>query len=448
MPPRLPARPGPSLLVALAILAGWPAFAPAAGGPAGTLYAQETLPLDRWMDGALEKTDAALEDGSFYDAWRLPEGLAGVVSITVESPDFDPVVEWVRTGGETPEILSENDDFAGLASATDSRLYVRAGENAGDQLRIYSLYGDAAGSYRVRALPVETRTAGAEDIEYGADIRGRLMESDSLMDGAFMDRYRFRGEEGDVVRIALEADFDTYLFLKVVGSSVPLAEDDDGLGGTDAYLEVELPVSARYEILATSWTAALGEYRLRVGPELDVEPAPDAGAAGPAAGDLPPEMIITQEERDALVVTPEAVSNELMGFSFPSPGSDFVLTAEPAVPQGAPYVHVWTFQDVMETADLVVMAVRPGQEVTAQVLQAFTGGLVQSTGATVVEREEDWEDGQTVYTVLEAPDGSTAELRCSASPGRSGAEDLLVCLIGSSTDGWSFRETLDGLEVR
>ncbi|HSG49407.1 MAG TPA: hypothetical protein VLA43_16425 [Longimicrobiales bacterium] len=407
-----------------------------AAGSSGS--AQETLTPGVWSTGTLEATDPVDADSFVYDAYLLPQGLEGLVSVTVESADFDAYLEWGVMGGGEFIVVAQNDDFPGLTSETDARTYALVGPGERPEIRVFSLEGGPDGAYRVRIDLLEQAAPDAASIAYGADVEGALEESDAFVDGTFVDRFLVAGAQGDVLKVALEADFDAYLRLYGPDGEL-LAEDDDGLFATDAYLEVELPADGSYRVEATSFMPGLGTYRLRLGTELDVGPM-----------NPPVEIMITAEERDGLQYSGEGVWNDAMGFSLPSPGADFTLVpadeVEALMGEGAPNVHMWMFQDVMETAQLLIMVIKAGQAVDASMLDMISGMMVQSTGAEILEETSDWEGSRSTYTRFTVG-AEDAEIRCMASP-EDRSSGLIVCVMGASTDGWSFREVLDGLEVR
>jgi hypothetical protein len=198
----------------------------------------------------------------------------------------------------------------------------------------------------------------------GEWVTGALEATDPVdSDGFVYDGYLLPGELAGLARVTVESDdFDTYL-------------------------ELELPEDGGYEVHATSYLTELGKYRLRIGPDLDVQPDPAAGG-----------VILTAEERAGLQWDPERVWNDPLGFTFPSPGADFLLMDESEVTElmgeGAPNVRMWLFQDVMETAQLLVVAIKAPA----------------------------------------APDSATVR--------------LVGEMMAQSTGGWSFRETMEGLEIR
>ncbi|MDT8340621.1 MAG: PPC domain-containing protein, partial [Longimicrobiales bacterium] len=429
--------PSPTLLLAaLAALLAVPGL-PGAPAPAA---AQGLLPVGEWVEGALEEGDAVDEEGFVYDAFRLPEGFEGVVSVRAESADFDTYLEWGVLGGGRFILVAENDDFEGLPAATDSRLFARVGPGERPELRVFALDGDPAGRYRVRMDVLGDAASAPAPLPYGSDLEGELSEEDVFGDGVFLDAFTLSGAAGDRVELVLEsAWFDAYL--KVFGpDGALLAEDDDGMGGTDAYLEVVLPADGDYRVEATSFQPGLGAYRLRAGPDLGVEPAPNPLL----------EVRITDEERAGLAYDEQRVWHDGLGFSLPSPGADFLLMDAEEVAalmgEGSENVHMWAFQDVLETAQLMVMAIKAAQAMDGATLKALQGLMVDGMGAAVLEESSDWEASRSVYTRLGTAD-EEAELRCMASSAERGGS-LVVCLLGASTDGWSFREVLMGLEVR
>jgi serine protease Do len=241
------------------------ALLPALTGPKGA-SGQVVLNPGEWSQGILESTDPCDREGTFYDLYRLPADFQGLARVTLESGDFDAMLQWGVMGGGRFLPVARNDDVEGLAHPTDSRLYAVVIPSERAELRVASWMGEGSGRYRIRWDPVPTTSAAPEDLDFGADLRGVLEEGDAFADGSFEDRFRFQGEAGDVARVILESDdFDVFLELWDPEGRM-LASDDDGLGVSNAWLEVELPVSGEYELRVRSYMLEFGEYRLRLGP--------------------------------------------------------------------------------------------------------------------------------------------------------------------------------------
>ncbi|MDY6938250.1 MAG: trypsin-like peptidase domain-containing protein [Cyanobacteriota bacterium] len=98
-------------------------------------------------------------------------------------------------------------------------------------------------------------------------IDGTLDRGDNVlpMDNSFFDAYTFEGSAGDRVSIAMESgDIDPFLILLAPGGRA-LAQDDDGGGGTDAQIVVQLPESGTYTLIANSYAGGQsGAYRLEL----------------------------------------------------------------------------------------------------------------------------------------------------------------------------------------
>lgn len=112
-------------------------------------------------------------------------------------------------------------------------------------------------------------------IELGEAINGSLTTSD------FQRLYTFEADAETFVTIRLESeDFDTYMVLLDSDNTV-IAEDDDGGGELNSLIELALPQTDTYTIIATSLRAfrsdggiaAEGDFTLRL--NADDAPAPE-----------------------------------------------------------------------------------------------------------------------------------------------------------------------------
>jgi CHAT domain-containing protein/lipopolysaccharide biosynthesis regulator YciM len=104
-------------------------------------------------------------------------------------------------------------------------------------------------------------------------ITGRLdANSPTLPDGSHYQEQTFEGRAGEQIVIELTSDeFNTYLFLLSPNGEV-IAQNDDGVSGTNSTIVITLPTTGMYTILAnTSAAGASGSYRLerRVATETD-----------------------------------------------------------------------------------------------------------------------------------------------------------------------------------
>jgi hypothetical protein len=130
----------------------------------------------------------------------------------------------------------------------------------------------------------------------GQLTRGMLSTTDGrLTDDTYFDEYVFSGRRGETVVVSMESgSFDAFLHLGVLryGQWQVLSTDDDGGGGTNSRIELQLPEDGTYAIRANSVSRAFGEYTVslvggRAGsgvPGKEGVGVYDAGTAQPYTG--------------------------------------------------------------------------------------------------------------------------------------------------------------------
>lgn len=400
--------------------------------------AEEALPVGEWVEGSLDEGDARDVEGRVFDGFYAPVGEAGVFAVTVESGVFDAVVEAGPSAQGRYTAFFTADDFPGLSSPTDARLYLGTQVGQPFEVRVFSALGDAAGDYRIRVDPAEVGEGDPEYIDPGADVSGTLEEGDAFVFGSFLDRYLLVGHAGDVVEIALEGEFDPYLAVGMVGGG-GLAQDDNSLDGRGAYLGVVLPEDGQYEIQVSAARSGTGSYRLRVGRGLRPETQPPVTEVV----DGPP---FTEEDRQALVRDGDRFRNDLLGFEFPAPSATIAPVPGAAAAEGVESLHTWYLAEADASRQVMVIAHRNPGGAAPQALAAFAEGLVGSLPFRLVEARPAWVTTRSADYLLEAPNGVRAEFRCQASPAAQ-VPGLTVCLLATATDGSSFERVLSGLEV-
>lgn len=246
------------ILLAAAALAA--AAAPAA--------AQGPIAYGQTVRGELGPDDPQIDDGSWYDVWTFTGRAGQRVSITMRSDDFDAFLAVGPDAVECNGDCHTDDDGAG---GTDASVVFTLPASGRYEVRANSLLEGEAGAYTLtlqdRGVPGPARARGA--VRPGDTVHGELDENDPLAgDESYYESWTVRGAAGDVLEVTLRSeDFDAYLGWgrMVDGEFQELDSDDDGGGGTDSRLLVELATSGEYVIRANSLNAdETGRYTLTV----------------------------------------------------------------------------------------------------------------------------------------------------------------------------------------
>ena len=165
-------------------------------------------------------------------------------------------VELSDPEGETLVVPAYVDAAATREEVLSSLEWGLAQASPGGQLVFwYTGHGDEE-----RRIPWAEAYPLAPDME----MRGTLESTDdTLLDGSFYDLYVFQGDGGRHISLSLSSqEFDAFLWLYDSARQV-VTTDDDGGGGTDARIELTLPETGLYYVLANAYEAGeTGEYTL------------------------------------------------------------------------------------------------------------------------------------------------------------------------------------------
>jgi hypothetical protein len=212
------------------------------------------------ISGKLTTVDATLDDGSFYQIYRVSGRRGDRFTVSLRSDRFDTYLIVL----DDHNFEEHNDDRAD--GDTDSEITFSV-DQARDFYVLVSTYqpGDS-GPYTIRLIREGAGPRPGGSIPTPPFQRsGRLDAADqTLTDGELYESHRFRGEAGTVVRVDVESsEFDTYLIL--VSPSGDQIENDDARGSTNSAIERVLEESGEYELLVTSYESGeRGAYRLSV----------------------------------------------------------------------------------------------------------------------------------------------------------------------------------------
>ncbi|MDB5422181.1 MAG: peptidase caspase catalytic subunit p20, partial [Brevundimonas sp.] len=123
-------------------------------------------------------------------------------------------------------------------------------------------------------------------LQPGATVSGDLRQGDEQLDsGEFVDTYNFQGRAGERVSLSMRSsEFDPYLLINGPGDFSE--ENDDGEeGDTSAGLDVRLPATGTYRVMATSYESGeRGRYSLTFGGANSASGRGQASGRGPAPG--------------------------------------------------------------------------------------------------------------------------------------------------------------------
>jgi serine protease Do len=190
------------------------------------------------------------------DYWSFSGDSGDEITIGMTSEDFDT---FLALFGPDDTYLICDDDGGGDLNAMISEFVLPSSGTY--NIVATSYWGDVGGNYELELKITDTgrspESIGGGALDYGDSIREHL----NTWTG---DVWTFSGEAGDRVSIRMESDdFDTYLDLW--GPDLRrVTADDDGGGGTDAYIDnFTLPATGTYNIVARGFSAGdRGDYTL------------------------------------------------------------------------------------------------------------------------------------------------------------------------------------------
>ena len=214
--------------------------------------------------GALQRGDATLGSGEFYDTYTLDVRAGDQIDVRAMSTEFDP---YLIVRGPTDDLRWENDDEG------DGSIQARVNETAPVTGRyrviVTSYQPGESGRYQVRgglsrqAAGSRTPPAPVQGVQGNSQMGTLTRGDEQLSSGEFMDTYRIEGRAGQRVWIHMTStDFDTYLMVR--GPDGSTFDNDDAEGdGTNSALEITLPASGTYRVVATSYRSGeTGTYSL------------------------------------------------------------------------------------------------------------------------------------------------------------------------------------------
>lgn len=235
-----------------------------AGGP---IAPNRLVAIGATIEGEIDETDPAMPDGRFQQSFLAAGADAGNADLRIEA-----------RGGQTPLAIVMDSQGRALSPTADGVYHITepgphrvqliaptAGQSAGFRMSLTQAQAGANTtptlSRNHHQLPTQQPT---EVIALGQNVQGSLANGDaSLPTGEPTDLYRLSGQAGQTARFELRSDtFDTYLM--VVGPTGRYWENDDTGGTTNSAIDLTLPSTGDYRIVASAYRAGMtGAYELK-----------------------------------------------------------------------------------------------------------------------------------------------------------------------------------------
>jgi hypothetical protein len=226
--------------------------------------------------GSLANSDVARANGHYVDVYSFQATAGERVGVTLGG-GFDTLVTLVGPDGTR----QSNDDAR--AGTTDSYLEARIPQTGTWRVEVSSYERGVTGDYTVSVgAPAQASPAGnggddtaragalaaATPVTVGTPVTGALAAGDrTRATGELVDSFRFDGRRGETVRIeATSSQIDTWLTVRPPPGG-RVAENDDGPEGTNARIDMTLPVTGSYLVDVSSYAIdETGDYQLSLQP--------------------------------------------------------------------------------------------------------------------------------------------------------------------------------------
>lgn len=228
------------------------------------------IAMNSEVTGVLARTDARLNDGSVYQAWRFSGTQGQLVQIDVMSGAFDAFA--ILEGPAGNEIARDDDTGEGndarisVALPVTGNYRVIANTYRQGQFGRYvlRLTGSAAAPPMVFGGMPMAGTVG--QIQRGQFVTGRLTLSDArLGDNSPFQAWAYFGQAGEMITLdVMSSDFDAYAVVQDANGAV-LARNDNAGEGRNARITYTFPYTGMYRLIAnTARRNAIGAYTLSV----------------------------------------------------------------------------------------------------------------------------------------------------------------------------------------
>lgn len=235
---------------------------------ASVAHAQTRIESGETVSGSLTAGDSRMYNGAHFEVWIFSGSRGERIGITLRSIQFDPyLMVQPFPGGRSPIIARDDDSGGGNDAQVEITLpedgdYVitatsaQRGETGAYRLSVESIPGVARAT-RPRAVPAAAAkplasskpSAPAERrLVPGETVAGELSSSPRGPLGTTEGDWRYAGHAGETITLDLRSsEFDPFLTLYSVGSTVTrVAQDDNGGGGLNSRIIYRLPADGEY----------------------------------------------------------------------------------------------------------------------------------------------------------------------------------------------------------
>jgi|GEM_PF-2115888 hypothetical protein len=285
----------------------------------GSTGAYEVSIDGRKQRGVLSATAPVVETVNVKRGDRYGfEGRTGQeIEISLESTDFDPYVILQNAAGET---IAENDDSL---NSYNSVLNLTLPDTGRYELLATSYSNGSAGSYDLKVHATEPVNPPLLSTGAQLDLTERVVTQTRISPG---NRIPLKGTADQVLNISLDStDFDTYLILQDQNGEV-IGESDDREGSTNSLLQVTLPKTGTYDLVASAFAAdSAGSYQLQA-TEQQRSATPRLNTSGTWTPEATPTEIRYVRNADAYTFSGEA--GQIVEIGLDSEEFDPYLTLE------------------------------------------------------------------------------------------------------------------------
>ncbi len=198
--------------------------------------------------------------GGQRDLWTFRGQRGDVVSISMDG-SFDTYISLEDSDGRE---LAYNDDYndtrhsyiAPFELPYDGTYTIIARGWSSSGSGQYTLRLDYSEVMPTAVPPTSTMVPSRRSsLEYGETVTGNVTNEAG-------DSWTFRGDEGDIITIDMEGNFDTYLLLFDSDNRQLTYDDDSGDDTNSRIIYYELPYDGTYIIVARGWAGRTGSYSL------------------------------------------------------------------------------------------------------------------------------------------------------------------------------------------